>query len=440
MQKPWRTLRRYAQLAILCLILVDFLGGEGPAPNSLGFRLDRASGGFDFDFVTWHIEALLEKLAYGLLAPQRFMSDEAQAQFVLDHLEDIGDSRRLRRKIETIYIDPDIDDPALVAAAETEELASLRERLKRASPVAEAIIAEQVSSVLRDSGLGVLGQVLPPVSGTITSLPHVMIVSPRERIEVIYQRTLIEGMDVAQMAALESRVETEITEVSIYITAIGGMALYPAMLLESTSIDRLADVMAHEWAHHYFMFGPLGWSYFGSSEARTINETSATLLGNWAGQEVIRRFYAPLLQRGKRLPDPLKQEPPPEETGELIASGEDEFDYYATMRETRLTVDELLEAGQIEQAEAYMEAQRQRFVAEGYRLRRLNQAYFSFHGSYATMTIGGGAVTAGRNPLGPSVRHIWALYENPIHFLRRISRVTTLEELYAFIAPLESTP
>jgi hypothetical protein len=53
------------------------------------------------------------------------------------------------------------------------------------------------------------------------------------------------------------------------------------------------------------------------------------------------------------------------------------------MRETRLRTDELLEAGRIDEAEAYMEERRQIFLENGYPIRVLNQAYFAFHGTYA---------------------------------------------------------
>ena len=73
------------------------------------------------------------------------------------------------------------------------------------------------------------------------------------------------------------------------------------------------------------------------------------------------------------------------------------------MGETRRTADELLAEGRIEEAEAYMEARRQIFVANGYRLRVLNQAYFAFHGAYAD--VAGGA--AGSDPIGPMVAQVW---------------------------------
>jgi hypothetical protein len=49
------------------------------------------------------------------------------------------------------------------------------------------------------------------------------------------------------------------------------------------------------------------------------------------------------------------------------------------MHVTRLTVDELLAEGKIDEAESYMEERRRIFWDNGFQhLRKLNQAYFAF--------------------------------------------------------------
>ena len=81
-------------------------------------------------------------------------------------------------------------------------------------------------------------------------------------------------------------------------------------------------------------------------------------------------------------------------------------------------------AGQIEEAEAYMEAQRRVFVARGYQLRKLNQAYFSFYGAYNT-----GPGAAGGDPVGPAVRALRQRSGSIKEFLDRMSWMTNFEEL-----------
>ena len=59
------------------------------------------------------------------------------------------------------------------------------------------------------------------------------------------------------------------------------------------------------------------------------------------------------------------------------------FDSNAALRQTRQQVDALLAAGQIDQAEQYMNQQQQYLASQGYYIRKLNQAYFAFYGTYA---------------------------------------------------------
>ncbi len=386
-------------------------------------RLDALSAPWAFDFVRWEVEALVRKSAYGLLAPQRWMDAPTRARFVLAYLDDVQEAHRYVDAINRAYADPDVDDPRAATAADRAALARLREELGREAPVAEAILGEQVSIVLHDGGFGVAGQIFPPVAGTFTPLPNLLVISPRARIDRIYQRDLITGLTDDDRDRIERTIETAMPDLSAYVTEIGGLSAYPAMLYESESLDWDAETMAHEWTHHYLDFHPLGWHYSRSFETTTMNETTASLVGEWAGQEVVRRFYAPLLHREKPLPHPLVA--PPREPGEGRR-----FDFRAEMHRTRVTVDRLLAEGEIEVAELYMELQRRYFVDQGYRIRRLNQAYFAFHGAYAES---GGA--SGEDPIGPLVRRLWAISPTPQAFVHRIAPMTERRQLEALFNP-----
>lgn len=415
--------QRWISVTVLLLSVVLLITGEGPPPQKLAPRLNRLTNNRTFNFVSWELNALANKAVFGLLAPQRFMDEKERAQFVLDYLDDVREAQRLADEINRAYVDPEIEDPNATTQKQQSTLSELRSRMKRTAPIAEAILGEQVSTILNEGGFGSLYQILPPVSGTFTPLPYILIVSPRNRIETIYQQQLIAGLTAAEQQAIEVEVAEQAPDHSAYITGIGGLAVYPAMLLESTSIDWIADVIAHEWAHHYLIFHPLGLYYDQSSETRTINETTASLIGEWTGQEVILRFYEPLLEREKRLPNPLHKDIEPETT----SAEPSRFDFRAEMHHTRVIVDEMLAEGKIKEAEWYMEAQRRYFVANGYRLRKLNQAYFAFHGAYASSP--GGA--AGKDPIGPAVRKLWSVSESPRVFVRRVAPLTTLAEINA---------
>jgi hypothetical protein len=107
------------------------------------------------------------------------------------------------------------------------------------------------------------------------------------------------------------------------------------------------------------------------------------------------------------------------------------FDYNAEMHKTRVTADALLAEGKIEEAEAYMESRRLFFIQNGYLIRKLNQAFFAFHGAYAD-TPGG---AAGEDPVGPAVRALRDQSESLADFVNTISWMTDFEQLKAAVSP-----
>ena len=407
--------RRWA-LALLLATLLLGLATEGPPPGSLDNQVTRLVAGQRFDFAGWEVNALLGKLAHSLVAPQRYMDERARRDFFLDYLGLVGDIWRLDRDIQRIYTDPDVGDPRAATAALRARLAELRAAEDARQPLAEAILQEQTAYILMEEGFGTLGREFPPVSAHFTPLPLMLIVSPRDHIENVLSLDLRHGLDVAQQEAIEEDVDGT-QDVSSLVTAIGGLSAYPAMLLESNSLNWVAEVTAHEWTHHYLTPRPLGWYYLDNPETRTINETVASIVGKEAGRRMVARYYPELL--------PPEPEPPPAQPEEEPPPSEPPaFDFRTEMRKTRIRVDDLLAQGRIEEAEAYMEDRRQEFVANGYGIRKLNQAYFAFHGAYADEP---GA--AGEDPIGPAVRELRARSPDLHTFVSRIAGVTTLAEL-----------
>jgi hypothetical protein len=412
--------RQWKLAPVLALLLLG-LAAEGAAPASLDTQVKRLLAGQRFDFVGWEVKALLGKLAHSLVAPQRYMDGPARHDFFLDYLRLVADIQRLDRGIQRVYTDPGVADPEAATVELRTRLAELRAAEEARQFLAEAILEEQAACVLVDEGFGVLGQEFPPLGAHFTPLPLLLVVSPRDRIERILSLDLRHGLDVAQRERIEERIDTA-HDVSSLVTGIGGLSAYPAMLLESSSLNWVAEVAAHEWTHHYLTPRPLGWNYFNDPETRTINETVASIVGKEAGWRMVARYY----------PELLPPEPAPEEPEEEMPPSEPPaFDFRMEMRETRIRVDELLAQGQIEAAEAYMEERRQEFVANGYSIRKLNQAYFAFHGAYADEP---GA--AGADPIGPTVRELRARSPDLHTFVNRIARVTTLAELQALLGEM----
>ena len=82
----------------------------------------------------------------------------------------------------------------------------------------------------------------------------------------------------------------------------------------------------------------------------------------------------------------------------------------------------MLRAGQIDEAEAYLRDRRLEFVAAGFQIRKLNQAYFAFYGSY-----GDGA--AGVNPIPRQLGWLRAASGSPGEFLRQVGQLTSAADL-----------
>jgi uncharacterized protein YbjT (DUF2867 family) len=85
----------------------------------------------------------------------------------------------------------------------------------------------------------------------------------------------------------------------------------------------------------------------------------------------------------------------------------------------------LLAEGKIDEAEQYMNDRRKFFWDNGYRIRKLNQAYFAFYGAYADEPLG----PAGEDPVGAAVRALRADSPSLAVFLNRISWMISFDQL-----------
>jgi hypothetical protein len=181
--------------------------------------------------------------------------------------------------------------------------------------------------------------------------------------------------------------------------------------------------IAHEWTHNYLTLYPLGVSYSDSPALTILNETIAEIAGNELGTLALRAYYPELVREfpGKDEPAPSPQphttEPP--------------FDFAKEMRSTREIVDLFLKYGRVADAEQYMEIRRQLFVENGYNLRKLNQAYFAFHGNYGTSA-------AATSPIGPKLERLRSLTPDLRTFLETVRWFTSEADLDQALATWEN--
>jgi hypothetical protein len=423
MSIPWRRIRLILTYGIIFIAIVWTVHWEHVPPGSFGARLDHILRGTYFNFVTWEAEALTDKLRQELTTPQDYLQDETRKQVVLDYLDLVARIHQVEGEIARLYSDPDVKDPEAASSDQRATLEQLRAEQAKIQTTAEAILEEQIASVLKDEGFGVLGEILPPVRFHFTPLPTTLIISPRSEIVLSRSAMLRGDLTLERVEDIESQID-ETFDVSSLIEPIGGLAVYPAMMYETSNLTWAISTTAHEWVHHYYFFWlkPVGLQYEAKPDARTINETAADIVGEAIKKQVLARYYPEFLPPPTPTPDPDAPPPPTPEPPE--------FDFIAEMRETRVNTDRLLAEGKIEEAEAYMELRRRVFVEHGYNIRKLNQAYFAFHGAYAAEP-GGGA--AGDNPVGSPVQQLWAANPTIRAFLEALAPVTSREKLLALL-------
>ena len=329
------------------------------------------------------------------------------------------------------------DDPApdeaiaryFAAPADSAE----RARLEAA---VEAALAGRIDAALRTRGLrgalAIPGSVFPPVNLELTQPPRVLVESPRSIIQRSRTTLLRADLLLADAVEIERTREAADPDRSALVVASGGVAAYPAIVSSGASYGETVSTAAHEWTHHYLLLTPLGRHYFASRDATTINETVADIVGEEIGAEVIARWGDPTRPAAATravpsatpsVPQPTPPQPtPPQRRGP---------DASAVLRDLRREVDAMLAAGQVTAAEARMEAVRLQLWDGGYRIRRLNQAYFAWYGTYA-------ARPDAVDPLGGQLREIRDRAGSLAAFVRIIQDVTSRAEVVAALDRLRA--
>jgi len=412
-------LERIANL-FLPLVLLLLLASGTPQISTPQQQVHLLAWDNSFDYTTWTIKALWVKLGQAALGNPRYLDPASQLGTVREYLRLVEQIQQVENDIRIIYADPNISDARAASASERALLADLSRQYDAVAPLAEATLENQVTEILREQGLTLGGQPIPWVLYHITPLPQNLVVSPRERIEQKTSYLLDPDLTTEQAESVEAAVDEKMN-VSSLVVPVGGIALYPTMVMRTTALGWLSDTIAHEWIHIYLAYQPLGWNYETSPEVRTMNETTASIAGNEIGRIVMERYYPEFIHRYDSTRQLAAVDSGPIGPGTFPPP----FDFRAEMHQTRVRADELLAEGKVDEAEAYLESRRQVFWARGYAIRKLNQAYFAFYGAYAD--VAGGA--AGEDPVGPAVRELRARSANLKDFLDQIGRMSSFEEL-----------
>ena len=418
---------RWTRLAIaLALVLVCLAPGCRRA-EGLDQRLNASIKPYRFSILGWEVGQVFSWFRPQVQSPQAQSgsargSNLGESQQVLAYMAVLSQIQAGEQRINAISAGGQPGE----RVAQEKALQELRdERLALRTPVTR-ILGRQIRAVLSAEGIFNpldryvrWGVAFPPLSFRLERPPNLLIISPRERIESMREVMLIQDLPVAVVESIEDEVDA--LGVSSLVTELGGFgATFPTFVSDDASLRYIIRTATEEWLHQYLAFTPLGFRYVldeiglaRNYAVATMNETLAGMVSDEIAGRVMQAYY----------PQPAA---PPQAAAVPPAPA---FDFNRTMREIRLAVDDMLAQGQIERAEQYMEERRQYVVSQGYNIRKLNQAYFAFYGTYADLP-------SSVDPIGAEMRQLRAGSGSLREFLNRAVRMTRREDLSrAVVAP-----
>ena len=411
---------KIVSLLILGLVIV----GDLPRFSNQTDQIRDYTRAVEFDYPTWVWDAIWDKFEQASVGAPYLFDRGTNKEIVIDYLRTTQQLMQAESRLEQIFADPSIADKEANSAYLRRQRDQLSAKQALLAPFAESVLQNQVSDAFVELGLAPGGQTIPPLLYRSSSTPLALIISPRDHIEQTTNISILPSLTLDQQIKLENDVTASLN-VSTLVVPVGGIGVYPTMVTETTDLRWMLNTIAHEWTHNYLNLRPLGLNYSTTPELRTMNETTASISGDEVGQWVVERYYPELLTSRVAPSRELIQFPDPSLPSTGPSGDTVPFDFRAEMHETRVHADELLEQGKIEEAEAYMEQRRLIFWDNGYPLRKLNQAYFAFHGAYAD--VPGGA--AGEDPVGPAVRALRQQSASLADFIHTIAWMTSFEEL-----------
>ena len=411
-------IRRRIKWPVLCVLGLLFVTLSNDVRHLNAAQ--RVASPYLYNLVQWEVDNFLGKWVHRLAssAPWSSSSGGDAYERVREYFSLSEEAGRLRRDLGAIAA-----DGKDVASLEV-ELQGVRDDRDGLRSDVEETMEATISSVVVEEGLSTFGEfIFPPVDIRLSDLPKLLIASPRDKIERKHDVLLRPGISLGEREEIEGRLFSE-SNLSALVEDIGGLATYPASIPNNQPLRWTMQISTHEWLHHYLFFRPLGQNMFNGDEMFTLNETVASIAGNEIGD----RAYE--LLGGVIEPDPVDGDGASNEADADLEDGE-EFDFDAEMRETRKRVDELLEEGKIEEAELYMERRRRVFVENGFHIRKLNQAYFAFYGTYAD-------TPASVSPIGGQLERFRSLMPDVGAFVSAMAGFSSYEGFLEALEALEA--
>ena len=390
-----------------------------------------ATAGFGYNLTSFEVRHIPAKWLHRLNSALPWV--EIDDEIRMAHLDRYPDlARELRSARDDLKSALARGDATAISIAESQIDALIAER-NRIRDAVEELLEAAISTELIKLGLHQNGEFIwPPVDFRIDDTPHVFVTSPRDEIQRDSVRLLRPDLTEQDKQQMEDHV-FESADLSSVVLPTGGLASFPNLVPSDYSLQSLLEVSAHEWLHAYLLFHPLGRAYWSNGDMTSLNETLASRFG----QEVGRTVYNQLTGEDVKVLEPPytphddSNEDDPSEDNEDengTKTSSEEFDPREYLHDTRLQTEQLLEQGKIQEAETYMEDRRQTLVENGHNIRKINQAYFAFHGTYAD------------SPSSTSnlATHIWKLRQQTANVGQLVKTLQTITTYGHFLQLLDT--
>ncbi len=393
------------------LLSVCLLGGSCALPRDFDSYLRSIVKPYRFSITKWEFRTIpheVNQLIFG-----RYEKPDDEVRTVNEYFSVIERIKNLKSEINAINAKNKQGDLALLEA----ELSQLHQRKTALEKTVEKIIEKQVRENLAQQGIfNPIDKYLrlrvsfPPVNFNFGKPPYLLVISPRDRIESMREIALQPSISLKEIEDIEAKANK--LGISSLVVELGGYSTYPSFVTSDASLRFTIDTATEEWVHQYLVFKPLGFLYLldligvrRNYDIATMNETLASMVSKEIGAIIYEKYY-------------LQHESDANQN-QVAESG---FDFSREMREIRRAVDNYLAQGEVEQAEEFMEQKRQYLASMGHHIRKLNQAYFAFHGAYADRP-------AFISPIGVELKKLRSQSASLKDFLNTVAAMTSRQNL-----------
>ncbi len=365
---------------------------------------------YRFSIMKWESRAIPREAKQRIFGSHK--KNENEVSVVTEYFSNIDQIETLESEIKAINAGNKQGDLTSLEA----ELNILQEQKGALKDTVERILENQMKKTLAQQGIfnpvnRYIKINFPPLNFSLEKSPYLLVISPRDRIESIRRITLQPSLSLKEIEDIETEVDK--LGVSSLVVELGGLgATYPTFVTDEASLRFIIDTATEEWLHQYLAFKPLGFLYLLDSigvsrnyEIAVMNETLASMVSKEIGTILVENYY-----------------PQYENSNHQTRASEAEFDFNREMRNIRRAVDNYLARGEIEQAEEFMEQKRQYLASKGYYIRKLNQAYFAFYGTYADSPNS-------ISPVGLELNELRSQSTSLKEFLDRVAAMTSRQDL-----------